>query len=62
MRDELTIEHDLIFKGESVVIPIRFRSLMKQKVHSSHMGAVSCYAEPENVSTGQVCCRRFDSS
>ena len=42
MRDELTIEHDLIFKGERVVIPMTLRPLMKQKIHSSHMGVESC--------------------
>ena len=42
VRDELTIEHDLIFKGERVVIPMSLRPLMKQKIHSSHMGVESC--------------------
>ena len=42
LRDELTVEHDLIFRGERVVIPTNLRPLMKQKIHCSHMGTESC--------------------
>ena len=42
MRDELTVQDGLIFRGERVVIPSSLRQVMKQKVHSSHMGIDSC--------------------
>ena len=42
LRDELTVEHGLIFRRERVVIPTNFRPLMKQKIHCSHMGTESC--------------------
>ena len=42
MRDELTVQDGLIFRGERVVIPTSLRLDMKQKVHSSHMGIDSC--------------------
>jgi hypothetical protein len=42
MKDELTVEHGLIFRGERVVILTGLRQLMKQKIHSSHMGTESC--------------------
>lgn len=38
-RDELTAQNGIIFRGERVVIPAK---VMKQKVHSSHMGTEAC--------------------
>ena len=41
-REELTTQDGLIFKGNRVVIPNALRQLMKEKIHSSHMGIDSC--------------------
>ena len=41
-RDELTLQNGLIFRGERVVVPKKLRETMKQKIHSSHMGAEAC--------------------
>jgi hypothetical protein len=38
VRDELSIQNGLIFRGERIVIPENLRPEMKQAVHSSHVG------------------------
>ena len=42
MRDELTVQNGLIFRGQRIVVPRRLRSEMKKRIHSSHLGAESC--------------------
>ena len=42
MRDELTVQDGLVFKGNSVVIPRSLRADMKMKIHSSHLGIEAC--------------------
>ena len=42
MRDELTVQDALVFKGNSVVIPRSLRADMKMKIHSSHLGIEAC--------------------
>ena len=42
IRDELSIQDGLIFRGERVIVPTKLRSEMKTKLHSSHMGAEAC--------------------
>jgi len=42
IRDELSVQNGLIFRSERVIIPNALRGEMKQKIHSSHMGAESC--------------------
>ena len=42
IRDELTVQDGLIFKGEQVLIPATMRKLMKEKIHSSHLGIEGC--------------------
>ena len=42
IRDELTVQDGLIFKGQRIVVPIKLRKEMKTKIHSSHLGAESC--------------------
>ena len=42
MRDELTVQDGLIFRGQRIVIPLRLRREMKKKIHSSHLGTESC--------------------
>ena len=41
-RDEMTVQNGLIFRGKRVVIPKKIREVMKQKIHSSHMGTEAC--------------------
>jgi hypothetical protein len=42
VRDELTVQHCLIFKGERVVIPTSLRLDMIKRIHSSHIGVECC--------------------
>jgi len=42
MRDELTTQNGLVFKGEQIVIPIGLRADMKKAVHSSHIRIEGC--------------------
>ena len=42
MRDELTLQDDLIFKANPVVIPRSLHADMKARIHSSHPGTESC--------------------
>ena len=38
VRDELSIENDVIFKGERIVIPPSLRHTIRSRAHSSHIG------------------------
>ena len=40
--EELIVSHDLVFKGQRVVVPIGARELWLEKLHSSHVGVNSC--------------------
>ena len=42
MRDELTVQDGLVFKGNSLVIPKSLRADMKLKIHSYHLGREAC--------------------
>ncbi|KAF7256113.1 hypothetical protein EG68_07127 [Paragonimus skrjabini miyazakii] len=42
VRDELTIDSGLVFRGERLVIPRAARKLTMQEVHRSHLGVGSC--------------------
>ncbi|CAB3998068.1 Transposon Ty3-G Gag-Pol poly [Paramuricea clavata] len=42
IRDEMSIQDDLMFRGERVVIPQAMRSKMLGKVHNSHLGVNGC--------------------
>ncbi|VDI51087.1 Hypothetical predicted protein [Mytilus galloprovincialis] len=42
IRDELTVQNGLIFKGERVIIPKTLRSDMIRRIHSSHIGVEGC--------------------
>ena len=42
IQDKLSVQDGLIFRSERVIIPKALRGEMKQKIHSSHMGAESC--------------------
>ncbi|KAK3745481.1 hypothetical protein QZH41_007545 [Actinostola sp. cb2023] len=49
IRDELVVQDGVIFKGQRVVIPHVLRKEMKQKIHSSHLGAESCLRRAREV-------------
>ena len=42
IRDELSVQDGLIFRGERVVIPVTLRAILKDKIHSSHLGVEGC--------------------
>ena len=42
MRDEMSVQDGLVFKGERVVVPHSLRSDMRQRIHSSHVGVDAC--------------------
>ena len=42
IRDELTVQNGLIFKGERVIIPKTLRSDMIRRIHSSYIGVERC--------------------
>lgn len=42
VRDELTVQNGLIFKGERVVIPTSLRLDMIKRIHSSLKGVECC--------------------
>ena len=42
VRDELTAQEGLIFRGESMVVPNDLRKQMIQHIHSTHIGADRC--------------------
>ena len=41
-RDELTAQDGLLFRGERVIIPTSLRQVMKERIHSSHIGIEGC--------------------
>ncbi len=42
MRDELTIENDVILKGKRVLIPPHMQEDIINRIHEGHMGIVKC--------------------
>ncbi len=42
IRDELSLQDSVVFKGERVVVPPTLREAMKVRVHSSHIGIQGC--------------------
>ena len=42
MRDELSVQDGLIFKGERVVVPEAARSGLLKSIHNSHLGVNGC--------------------
>ena len=41
-RDKLAIHDGIVFRGERVVVPASQRSVLKEKIHSSHLGIDGC--------------------
>ena len=42
IRDELTTQDDMIFKGQQVVVPVALRREMIRACHASHIGIEGC--------------------
>ena len=42
IRDELSVQDGLIFRGGRVVIPVTLRAILKDKIHSSHLVVEGC--------------------
>ncbi len=42
IRDELTVQDSLIFKGQRLVIPVALRKEMMELVHTTHIGVEGC--------------------
>ena len=42
MRNEMTVQDGLIFRGNRVVVPMTQRAVLKEKLHSTHIGIEGC--------------------
>jgi len=42
MRDEMSVQDGLIFKGERVVVPKAARGELLRRIHNSHLGVYGC--------------------
>ncbi|CAB4006649.1 Transposon Ty3-G Gag-Pol poly [Paramuricea clavata] len=42
MRDEMSVQNGLIFKGERVVVPRAIRSVLMKRVHNAHLDVNGC--------------------
>ena len=42
IRDELSVQDGIIFRGERAVIPAELRNFLKEKIHSSHLSIEGC--------------------
>lgn len=75
MRDELTIQDRVIFRGESSVVTVSLRHDMKRKLHESHLDAESCLrraretifwpgmnAEVKELIASCETCRKYETS
>ena len=48
-RDEMVVDNSIIFKGTEVVIPKSMRTLMLQRIHTSHQGPDGCVRQARDV-------------
>ena len=75
MRDELTIQDGVIFRGQRIVVPVSLRGDIKQKLHASHLGVKSCLrraretiywpgmnAEVKELIASCETCRKYEAS
>eukprot|EP00057_Strongylocentrotus_purpuratus_P007672 XP_011662146.1 PREDICTED: uncharacterized protein K02A2.6-like [Strongylocentrotus purpuratus] len=42
VRDELSYQNGLLYRGERIVIPVTMRKKMREMLHDSHLGVESC--------------------
>ena len=45
IRDELSAQNGILFRGQRVIIPKAMRSEMLARIHSSHTGGEACYRQ-----------------
>ena len=48
-QDEITAQNGLLFKGELLIVPAKFRNEMMEKVHLSHLGIEGCLRRAREV-------------
>ena len=49
VRDELTVQDSLVFKGPLIVIPNTLRKEMIELVHSTHIGTEGCLRRARDI-------------
>ncbi|KAG1933981.1 retrotransposable element [Pimephales promelas] len=42
VREELSVQHGVIFRGERAVIPTKLRTEIMERIHAAHLGIESC--------------------
>ena len=42
IRDELTVQGDLVFKGQQLVVPASLRKELMEVTHATHIGIEGC--------------------
>ena len=45
IRDELSVQDGIFFRGERAVIPAELRNILKEKIHSSHLDIEGCISK-----------------
>ena len=53
VRDQLSVEDGIIFKGDRCLIPISLRPEVLTRLHRWHIGIEGCLRRAREVSTGQ---------
>lgn len=48
-RDELAVQHGVIFKGNRCIVPKSLRAKIKEKLHQSHIGIQGCLRRAREV-------------
>ena len=48
-RDEITAQDGVLYKGMKVIIPTVMRKEMRNRIHSSHLGAAACVRRARDV-------------
>ena len=74
-QGELTIQDELLYRGEQLVIPKSLRSMMKKRIHEGHLGITKCQErartyfywpninmEIENMVKGCSICQKYQKS
>lgn len=49
VRDELSVNRDIVFRGSRIVIPASLRKDMTEKIHEGHFGFEKCYKLARDV-------------
>ena len=48
-RDDLSVQCDILFRGNRVIVPTVMRSEMLKKIHASHIGIESCLRRAREI-------------